>query len=236
MRINAEKCTACGLCVPYCPVGAITTNDVSSINEEVCVECGVCLRAEVCKFDALEQSELVWPRVLRSLFSDPLAIHPETDIAGRGTEEMKTNDVTHRIKRGEIGMAVELGRPAAGTSFGDVEKVAEALIPLDIEFEPKNPTTFLLDLETGKLKEPIVRNERALSAIIEISGKRAVLPAIIDALHRVEKELDTIMTVGLITTCENDAIPVMSILHEKDITPRINGKTNLGLGLAWSYK
>jgi len=236
MRINSEKCTACGLCVPYCPVGAITTNDVSSIDEDTCVECGVCLRAEVCKFDAIEQVELVWPRALRSLFSDPLAIHPETDIAGRGTEEMKTNDVTHRIKRGEIGLAVELGRPGVGTRFEDVEKVAEALVKLDIELEPKNPTTFLIDLATGKLKDPAVKDERVLSAIIELASQRAALPAVIDTLRRVEKDLETVMTVGLITTCENDEIPVMSILHEKQIAPRINGKTNLGLGLAWSYK
>ena len=78
--------------------------------------------------------------------------------------------------------------------------------------------------------------ERALSAIIEISSQREVLPDIIAALRNVEKDLETVMTVGLITTCEDNEIPVMGLLHEIKIAPRINGKTNLGMGLAWSYK
>lgn len=236
MKINSEKCTACGRCVPYCPVRAITSEEVAFIDEKTCVECGVCLRAEVCKSGAIERIELSWPRVLRSLFSDPLAIHPETDIAGRGTEEMKTNDITHRFKRGQIGIAVELGRPGVGASFGDVEKVAQALLTLEIEFEEKNPVTFLINSETGQLKDPAVRQERVLSAIIELTSQREVLPDILQTLQRVEKELETVMTVGLITTCEDHDIPVMSSLQENGPTPRINGKVNLGLGLAWSYK
>ncbi|MFQ6127079.1 MAG: DUF362 domain-containing protein [Candidatus Heimdallarchaeota archaeon] len=236
MQINREKCTACGRCVPYCPIGAITSDEVSFVDEETCVECGVCLRAQVCKSGAIEPVELSWPRILRSLFSDPLAVHPETDIPGRGTEEMKTNDITHRFKRGQIGLAVELGRPGVGTTFEDVEKVAMALARLNVEFEPKNPVTFLIHPETGRFKDLEVKKERVLSAIIEITSQQVILPNIIDALRSIEKELDTVMTVGLITTCEDGDIPVMSILKEKGNNPRINGKVNLGLALAWSYK
>ena len=55
----------------------------------------------------------------------PLKIHPETRIPGRGTEEMKTNEVTGRYRRGMYGMAFELGRPGVGARFHDVEKVTE---------------------------------------------------------------------------------------------------------------
>jgi len=52
--------------------------------------------------------------------------HKKTDIAGRGTAEMKTNDITGRVKRGG-GVAVELGRPGVGTRFTDVEKVSREI-------------------------------------------------------------------------------------------------------------
>ena len=38
-----------------------------------------------------------WPRTVRANFSDPLVEHPETKVPGRGTEEMKTTEVTGRI-------------------------------------------------------------------------------------------------------------------------------------------
>ncbi len=236
MQINPELCTSCGLCVPYCPVSAISCNEVAHITEEVCVECGVCLRADVCNPGAIEQNELSWPRVLRSLFSDPLTVHPETDIGGRGTEEMKTNDITHRFKRGQIGLAVELGRPGIGTTFKDVETVIQALLHLDVEFEPKSPVTFLIDQETGYFKDPVVKNERAMSVIIEMVAPREILPGIIKTLRMIEHEIETVMTIGLITTCDGNNIPVLPLLKEIGIVPRINGKVNLGMGLDWSYK
>src|SRR5512135_1229736 len=140
---------------------------ISVIEEDECVECSVCLRSGCCPADALFQPSLAWPRIVRKNFSDPLKIHPETRIPGRGTEEMKTNEVTGRYRRGMYGMAFELGRPGVGARFHDVEKVAKALAALGIAFEENNPVTKLMvDRKRGLIK-PEVLNEKVLSAIVE---------------------------------------------------------------------
>jgi len=68
--------------------------------------------------------------------------HKETGVPGRGTEEMKTNEVTARLN-GLLGMAVEVGRPGVGARLKDLETIA-MLWPRKIVFEPRNPVTFLL--------------------------------------------------------------------------------------------
>jgi NAD-dependent dihydropyrimidine dehydrogenase PreA subunit len=236
MLIDREKCTNCGACVFYCPVGAIKfQKSVYFIDQNLCVECGVCIRSNVCRAKAIYQPELRWPRILRALFSDPLTVHPQTDIPGRGTEEVKTNDVTHRFKLGELGIIIEVGRPGVGTYLEDVEKITKALAAHNVEFEPKNPITYLIDVETGEFKDPRVRRERVLSAIIEFKIKEKDFSKIAEILKNVSKEIDTVISVGVATVCRNTEIPI-SIFKESGFTPRINGKINLGLGLAWSYK
>ena len=246
----------CSYCVPYCPVEAIIIKKgfphdkgFIIIDEEKCVECGVCLRfyspsritqlssereAGSPGHDVIFQPELSPPRTLRYMFSDPCAVFPETDILGRGTEEMKTNDVTHMFKPGEVGIGIELGRPGIGASFEDVEKVTEALAKHGVKFAPRNPVTFLIDTKTGSFKDPSLKKERVLSAIVELMTKQGSLPKIIETLRRVSKEINTVMSVEVITICEDSEIPIMSMLEEVGVSPRINGKVNLGL--AWSNK
>lgn len=64
------------------------------------------------------------------MWSDPLAVFPKTMMPGRGTQEMKTNDVTNRFREGEVGIGVELGRPGVGATFADAEKVSIRLAAL----------------------------------------------------------------------------------------------------------
>ena len=112
MRINKDLCVNCGMCMNRCPVSAIKKTDkVVDIDFDECVECGVCLRSNVCPKKAIYQQPLEYPRSVRSLMSDVLTIAPESGISGRGTEEMKTNEVTGRFPDGTVGIAVELGRP-----------------------------------------------------------------------------------------------------------------------------
>ncbi|MCL4424630.1 MAG: ferredoxin family protein, partial [Firmicutes bacterium] len=140
------------------------------INEEACVDCNVCYRAGVCPTDAIYMPELTWPRSVRNTFSDPLVPHKSTQVLGRGTEEMKTNEVTGRFKVGYVGMAAELGRPGTGTYFRDVEKVAQAVAAVGARFEPKNPvTSLMIDTTSGKLRDDVL-SEKALSAMRRFVG------------------------------------------------------------------
>ena len=74
------------------------------------------LRAIECPRKAFYEPEEVrqWPRSVRKVFGDPTEKHESTGVRGRGTEEVKTNDVTGRVKRGEVGFALEFGRPSIG--------------------------------------------------------------------------------------------------------------------------
>jgi hypothetical protein len=169
---------------------------------------------------------------VRSTFSNPLVEHKETRIPGRGTEEMKTNDVTGRFKWGEAGMAVEMGRPGTGARFTDIEKVAMALSSLgDIHFEPKNPLTGLMaDKNTGKMN-PEVMDEKVLSAIIEMTVPLDRVQDVIGEVRKVAKELSTVCSFDL--TCKvhpGDTVPAFDLARKAGVSPTINGKTNVGLG------
>ena len=79
---------------------------------------------DVCPTAAFVPEDLTWPRTVRRAFSDPSVPHESTGIEGRGTEEVKTNDVSGRVQAGEVGFTIEFGRPGVGRTFardpGDV--------------------------------------------------------------------------------------------------------------------
>ncbi len=234
MLIDKDLCHACLECIPYCPVNAIhdTGMGYTEIDLDMCAECSACLRANVCPNGAIYQQELKWPRTVRSILSDVLTVAVESGISGRGTEEMKTNDVTGRFKRGYAGMAIEVGRPVTGARFCDVEKVAMAVAALgDIEFEKQNPTTSLMsDPKTGKFKDDIL-NEFVLSAIIEFPVKLERVPAVLEALRKVAGEIDSVFSLDICTrVAEDNSLPTEEIVRKAGYWISPNGKTNVGLG------
>jgi NAD-dependent dihydropyrimidine dehydrogenase PreA subunit len=239
MKIDLEKCIGCQKCADYCPVGAISyipdgkkpKKKKGVIELEECVECGVCFRAEVCKPEAIFRQEIGWPRSVRLAFSDPMIEHKNTGVPGRGTEEMKTNEVTGRFKKGLYGMAVEVGRPGVAGRLEDLEKIAMALAKLGVEFEPKNPVTFLFeDVKTGKLK-PEVRKEKVLSAIIEFVVKPEQLKPVLQALKNVSLKIDSVFSLDLISFPEeSEKAPAQKVVKEMGFPIYPNGKVNLGLG------
>ena len=46
-----DKCTACGTCLPECPVDCIKKGDIYVIDAEACIDCGAC--ANVCPVEAI---------------------------------------------------------------------------------------------------------------------------------------------------------------------------------------
>lgn len=232
MKILEEKCKKCTDCLPYCPVGAIVVRDKKiTIDQDSCVECGVCLRSEVCREGAFMREELPWPRVLRAEFSDPTIPHKKTDIGGRGTAEMKTNDVSGRIKRGEVGVAIELGRPGVGTRFADVEKFTREVARLKIPLEEANPVSALVQDRGKGVFPPEILGEKVLSAIVEFKVPFNRVEEILELLRQVSARLDTVASVSLIGRSDpSGRVPLEQLLVQKGVRFYPNGKVNIGLG------
>lgn len=229
MKIDQTKCIGCGLCVPYCTGGAIHVEDrKATIDWDECTECGVCLRVKVCPKGAIYQQELVWPRSVRAVYSDPLNIHKETGLAGRGTEEIKTNDVTNRFRTGEIGVAVEVGRPNIGSKLKELEKFTIALAEKGIAFEPRNPLTNLIDAKTGKLP-PEILEEKVISAIIEFSVPEERIAETMKIVDSVVPTVNTVVSIDLAARY-SDGWPTERYLKEAGRYYRPNAKINVGLG------
>jgi NAD-dependent dihydropyrimidine dehydrogenase PreA subunit len=234
MKIDPEKCISCLECIDYCTMKCILEGDEAVfIDQDECVECSVCLRADVCTVDAIYMPEesMQYPRSIRREFSDPGVQYPTLKQGGRGTEEMKTNDVTGRYRRGEYGMALEFGRPGTGTRISEIEKVLKTLLTMDVEVEENNPVFLLLeDKKTGVMK-PEVLQEKVLSAILEFKIKEDQLEDVVKMLHPVLNDIDTVVSWGLATRfAEDGSLPVRSKLEQIGLPARPNAKINMGLG------
>jgi hypothetical protein len=205
-------------------------NGQAEIDRERCVECYNCHRLPICPNQAFEPEELAWPRALRRALSDPITVDTRTGVSGRGTAEMKTNDVTGRIRYGHVGIGVELGRPGIGTRMRDVEKVCQALAPYVAFFEPRNPVTYVMtDTTTGALSAEVL-DELVLSAIVEADLEIGKLEPALDALKQVAREVDTVFSVGLSSRVYPDGSRVFDRqLAALKIPINPCGKTNVGL-------
>ena len=263
MRIDPNKCVACGNCTYVCPMGAIYIDPEikrATVDRNECVECYACFNGlsqehlnptlvrtlrklfqlvrlrfdpepDVCPTAAFAPEDLQWPRVVRRAFSDPRVPHESTGVQGRGTEEVKTNDVTGRVKAGEVGFTIEFGRPGVGVWFHEIQKMTSALAKAGVAFEKKNPITSLMsDVPSGTLREDIL-GEKILSAIVEIKVPVERTEEIIRLVREVEKQIDTVVAVGVGARCdetgeENVVAPILERLGYK----LERAKTNAGLG------
>lgn len=236
MRIDGKLCINCELCIAYCPVNAIYPGpDIMVIDQEKCTECGTCIRPGIvrCPTKAFQESPSTfeYPRSIRKAFSDPATTHIKTRIPGRGTEEVKTNDVTGRVKKNQYGVAIEIGRPIVSASFIDFEKITMALAKHKITYEDCNPVKSLfLDESRGTLK-PEVKQQRVTSSIIEFVIPCEQLESILKTLLDVSNEIDTVFSLDVIARFNSPVMmPEIECINRLGIKLRPNNKINLGLG------
>lgn len=231
MKILQDRCIGCGNCVIMCPVQAIDLIDEKAvIDNDICVECSVCYRDADCPTNAIKPTRLKWPRVVRNPFSDVISTHKLTGVPGRGTEEMKTNDVTNRFKEGEIGFSIEIGRPGVGTELENVNFFTEQLTPLGVKYEEASPVTALLTDDKMKVKEEI-EDENVLSAIIEFKVPKEKVKDVLEIIKNIENRIDTVFTVGIISKLnKNNNLPIKNLIIDEGFEIRPNAKINIGLG------
>lgn len=227
--VDVEKCTGCQLCYYACPAEAISLNDAGKafIDNNKCFECGVCIR--ICPTKAIYRQELPYPLNIK-LLSDP-SLPKITGIPGRGTDEVKTNDVTGRYRKGEVGITIDVGRPNVGTTLADVEKIIQALLRAGVELEEENPQMlFLEDKAEGRVK-PELKSLKILSMVVEGKTKLENLPRVIEELKKVENEVNTVFSIGIICRINEDyTIPCYDALKQLGVEVMPFAKVNLGLG------
>lgn len=233
MIVNKEKCIGCGMCIPYCPGKAISIQHGQAVIDwDKCFECGNCKYANVCPRDALVQQTLVMPRLIRAVFSNVREKSPNTGVPGRGTEEMKTNDITNRFPVGKIGFACEMGRPSTGTSFLDVETIAKIVVAHGAQLETENPTAVIFEENNPGIIKKEFRNERAISVIIEGLIDEEALPGLLEDLKVAQHNVDTVFSIDIICRMVDGKIPADKYLEMAGVQRRPNGKTCVGLGRA----
>jgi len=203
---------------------------------ELCVECGVCERFAKCPKEAIYNVHLEAPRAYRKAFSDPFGKHENTALkhAGRGTEEVKTNDVTGVVSSLDpVSFAIEMGRPSVGSTFVDLEKLTMTVAPFAIDFEVNNPiTSLIIDKKAGKI-DPSVLGESVMSAIIEFSCPVKNIKPMLIEIEKASKQIDTVFSMCIICRVdeETNAIPARAIIDELGIdVDQTSAKTNMGLG------
>ena len=231
----------------------------ATINDDACVECGACYRGmsteslnpvvvrtvrkvagwlrfrfepepDVCPTSAIEMNELEMPRLIRQIFSDPVVEHSSTGIKGRGTEEVKTNDVSLRIDTGEVGYTIEFGRPGVGVRFREIQEMTHELARHGVRFEPNNPITHLMtNTETGNLREEFL-DEKILSAIVEIKTDIDQVENILDLVDQVNQRIDTVTALGISTRCDEGEDLQLAEKLDRLGYARPRAKTNMGLG------
>lgn len=237
----------------------IADNGIAEVNEESCVECQTCFKGmsvenlpkqptlflrgllaffklrfqpdpDICPTGALTQDELTWPRIVRRAFSDPQMPHESTGLGGRGTQEVKTNDLTGRINEDEVGFTVEFGRPGVGVYFRDMIGICQRLAGMGVQFQPENPVTALMsDPQKGILQQDIL-DEKVLSCILEFKDNLTKMPVILQVIEEEAMYLDTVISLGLAVRCDekgNDTVRDKLVEMGYDTW---RAKINMGLG------
>lgn len=258
ITIDEKLCIRCLKCIPYCPVAAIAESPNKgevNIDAKWCTECGMCRQAEICPVDAIVPKDLTWPRSLRGKFQclyapyrsaptlaptrEPLSYNEEIFAYTRHelpTEH--TNDVEGLLRHGEAEVVVELGRPHLGTTFIDVQRVSQTLIPFGMRLalqypvvDERSPLTELITDAAKGIFRPEILGERTGWVLLKLVVLEKRVPEVVRNLQQVAKEIDTVFALDIVSRVAQDGPTVPERLAaEMGVTPAGNCKTNLGLG------
>ncbi len=252
-------CGNCVAVCPMGAIVVDPTINRAVVNTDECVECYACFRGmsmerlnpsvvrglrkvlsyvrlrfdpepDVCPTSAIIPDELSWPRTIRRAFSDVTATHESTGIQGRGTEEVKTNDVTNRLLLGNVGFTVELGRPGIGVRFRDVEQVTRTLAEAGVAFEEKNPVTSLMTDRASGALNPEVLDEKVMSVIVEFAVPAERTRDALRLLKRAATSISTVMAIGVSVRCDENGDTDVEEIFAAEGYESLRAKTNLGIG------
>jgi hypothetical protein len=189
---------------------------------------------KICPEEAIQTQDLSgFYKQFQHVLSDPVETHGVTGVTGRGTEEVKTNDVSGRVKKGEVGLSIDMGRPGMGVYLRDAEKVAMACAKAGFKLAPQEETplaALMPDLKTGKLIDECL-NYRLLSVIVEGRCEEEKIKDVLKALMKVQHEIDTVFSLGLISRVDPDGhCKALEFLDELGIPQPHRGKVNPGMG------
>jgi ferredoxin len=227
--IDQKVCIGCGECLLLCPVGAIVLDETSSIDPDECCECGVCSRSRVCPVDAIRLGNLKWPRILREVFSNPLAEHEATGVPGRGTPGIKTNDSENRYRKDQIGVFVEMGRPVLGARLHDVEKAVQLFTVNGYAPVKENPVYYLIrDHGTGSLMTEILK-ERVISCVLEFVVPRGESEKLLGILQELGNRVDTVFNASVALRADDQGESPFNRIFPPDTFCLPQTKVNIGM-------
>jgi hypothetical protein len=88
----------------------------------------------------------------------------------------------------------------------------------------------MTDIRTGKIRDEYLP-VHVLSVIIEGTCKREKLAPVLEALLKVEKEIDTVFSLGIVSMAVGDGDkPLFKTLRQYGLEEPKRGKVNVGLG------
>ena len=128
-----------------------------------------------------------------------------------------------------MGVFVELGRPAIGTRFVDVEKVVRKFKAHGFPVIPDNPVAELIaDPATGALK-PETLKEKAISVLVEFILPNTRVGELMAMIEELSFEVETVFNVSIALRGYPDGSSPFRDLFGIGTFSLPNGKVNLGL-------
>jgi hypothetical protein len=124
---------------------------------------------------------------------------------------------------------IELGRPALGTRFVDVERVVKKFTAHGHTLVSDNPVAGLINDPARGTLMPEVLKEKAISVLVEFILPESAVSALHTLLDELAGEVKTVFSVSIALRAEPDGTSRIEDLFGGEVFRLPNGKVNLGL-------